>query len=85
MVSGKGGDELEWLFEQFECDEELINRYDPSRKMNREQRYTEWLVDFYTKIYIRAINMEITDRDTIMIEGFYLARLCRCSKMSAII
>lgn len=69
MVSGKGSDELEWLFEQFANDETLINCYDPKRKMNREQRYTEWLVSFYTNIYLRMINIGITDLDTIRIEG----------------
>ena len=69
MVSGKGANELEWLLGQFENNEILIERYDPGRKMTREQRYTEWVVDFYTDIYLRALDMGITNLETLKIEG----------------
>ena len=69
MVSGKGTNELEWLLSQFESVEALIGRYDPDMVMSREQRYLEWLVDFYTDIYLRALQMGIIDMDTIKREG----------------
>jgi MoaA/NifB/PqqE/SkfB family radical SAM enzyme len=69
MVSGKGADELEWLLGQFESNEILIGKYDPMRKMTREQRYTEWVVDFYTDIYLKALDMGLTDLETLKTEG----------------
>ncbi|MDA8228866.1 MAG: hypothetical protein M0T74_14445 [Desulfitobacterium hafniense] len=69
MVSGKGTNELGWLLGQFETNETLIKRYDPMVEMTREQRYTEWLVDFYTDIYSRALDMGIYDIETLTSEG----------------
>lgn len=69
MVSGKGAEELEWLIGQFANNEMLIRRYDPSGNMNKDQRYVEWLVDFYSDIYTRAIEIGVTDIDDIKLEG----------------
>ncbi|MCP4151910.1 MAG: radical SAM protein [bacterium] len=69
MVSGKGINELDWLFGQFETDDTLVERFDPQRKMTREQRYTEWLVDLYTDIYERKLEMGITTLETLKQEG----------------
>lgn len=69
MVSGKGTEELEWLFHEFETNETLIQRYDPGRRMTREQRYVEWVVDFYTDMYSRALSLGITSLDTLNKEG----------------
>lgn len=69
MVSGKGAEELEWLIGQFANNEMLIRKYDPSGNMDKNQRYVEWLVDFYTDIYTRAIEIGVTDIDNIKLEG----------------
>lgn len=68
-LSGKGADELEWLFGQFETNETLVKRYDPKGTMTREQRYTEWLVDFYTDIYTKTSNMGILEVERMRSEG----------------
>ncbi|WP_207659095.1 radical SAM protein [Anaerobacterium chartisolvens] len=69
MVSGKGSGELEWLLGQFEYDETLIKRYDPQKVLTREQRYTQWLIDFYSDIYVKALQLGIYDMDTLNNEG----------------
>ncbi len=69
MVSGKGKNELEWLLNQFETDSNLVDRFDPKREMTREKRYTEWLTDFYTDVYSKAIDMGITTIEKINLDG----------------
>lgn len=82
MVSGKGTDELEWLMNQFETNDELINRFDAEHNKTREQRYVEWLVDFYSDIYMAAINMGITDLKTLQKKGISgYAGAAKCQQM----
>ncbi len=69
MVSGKGSSELEWLLGQFDSDSQLIERYDKGRKMTKEERYTEWVIDFYTDINLCAIRLGLTDLATLKKEG----------------
>lgn len=64
---------LKWKFLQKEL-------HDPKRIMNREQRYTEWLVDFYKAIYLKALNMGIDDINNITkygLSGYAGAAKCQ--------
>lgn len=81
MVSGKGCTELEWLFNEFEQNSALVNRYDPQRTLNREERYTEWVIDFYTDIYRTAIDNRILKLENVLsergISGYAGAAYCQ--------
>lgn len=69
MVSGKGSNELEWLLGQFANDPQLIEKYDRDQKMTKEERYTEWVIDFYTDINLCAIRMGLSDLQTLEKNG----------------